>query len=308
MRERPIFSAVNATNLGRTAAAVLVTALGITGCASPGTTPAPPAAAPSDGRQALLTSVAALQAGNYSFTRTGADSVADIRRGSVHLPGSVLLEYTDLVATMRVGGATYLRYSLHGTGEMRDHYLQYYKKSVKPAQLRELEKIYTLLDGTRWVSVDEKRLTDAAAVDEQSGLDSMAAMPTTAKPDATGLGSLVAAVRSAERSGDVITGTLDATGSDDQLNLLFSDPGYLYGPGARAMPFQATLDGQGRITEFTVTMPDHQMASQPPDPVAPEPPLVITVSQYGATETLSAPQGAAALPTLADDLLARDTD
>ncbi|MDI6098839.1 hypothetical protein QLQ12_09530 [Actinoplanes sp. NEAU-A12] len=291
---------------------VTVAALGMTGCAAPGTTVPPAAASPSgpspDAHQALRDSVSALRTGDYSFTRTGADSVADIRRGSLRLPGSVLLEYAETAATMRVDGATYLRYALHGTGELREQYLQYYKKSVKPEQLRELEQIYTLLDGARWVRADEKRLTEAAAVDEQSGLDYMAAMPTTEKPDATGAGSLIAAVTSAERSGEAITGTLDATRKDPELELLFSDPAYLYGPGAKAMPFRATLDDQGRLTEFTVTMPSQQMASQPPDPVDPEPPLVITISGYGATEPLSAPKDAATLPTLAYDLLARDTD
>ncbi|WIM94511.1 hypothetical protein ACTOB_006537 [Actinoplanes oblitus] len=262
-----------------------------------------------DAGQTLRNSVTALRAGNYTFTRTGAGSVADIQRGAVHLPDSVLIQHSDTFAVLRTGSGTYLRYLLHVRPEARDEYRQYFRKHLKGAQAEKVEKIYAQLDGEHWTRADEKKLADAATVDEQSGLDSMARLPTSGQPDATGADALIAAVTSAERSGNTITGTLDATKPNPLLEQLFNDPTYLYGVGATTMPYRATLDDQGRLTDFTVTMPDHQMASQPAGPVDPEPPLIIQISEYGRTEAQNPPaQVSGELTTDAYDLLARDTD
>ncbi|MDI6100195.1 hypothetical protein QLQ12_16445 [Actinoplanes sp. NEAU-A12] len=292
-----------------TAAAVTAVSIGVA-VATPSRPPDGPAPADTgDAGQALRDSVAALRGGNYTFTRTGTSSIADIQRAAVHLPDSVLLQHASSFVMVRAGSDTYLRYLLNGGPELRAQYRQYYKENLKAADVRKIDEVYSHLDGEHWVRADEKKLTEAAAVDEQSGLDYMAQMPTTEQPDATGAGSLIAAVTSAERAGNVITGTLDATKPDPLLELMFSDPTYLYGVGAKSMPYRATLDDQGRLTEFTVTMPDHRMASQPADPVQPEPPLVIRISEYGRTEAQSPPaQISGELSSLAYELLARDTD
>ncbi|HWS35511.1 MAG TPA: hypothetical protein VN408_22575 [Actinoplanes sp.] len=270
--------------------------------------PVDAAAGTTDATQDLRDAVAALRAGNYTFTRTGAGFIADVQEGTAALPGGASIRHSGTFAVARVGTDTRLQYLLHVQQETREQYLQYWEKNAPAAEGQKIKKIYDLLDGTKWVRADEAKLAEAAAVDEQSGLDAMAQLPTAEQPDATGAGLLVAAVTGAERSGDVVTGTLDATGGEPFLEQVFSDAAYLYGPAAKTMPFRATLDGQGRLTEFTVTMPA-EITSQPAEPVEPTPPLVITISGYGTTRAPSLPEPARGeLTTEAYDLLARDTD
>lgn len=257
-------------------------------------------AATDDAVQVLQNSLSGLADGDYTFTRTGADQVADIRRGAIHLPDSVLIEHSDTFQVLRSGSGFYLRYLIFGNREMYDGYRDYINENGTEAQKKAAAKVFEQLDGTRWVRADEAKLKAAAGDSSLSHLDAMAELPTTGQPDATGAGSLVAAVSTAERSGDVITGTLDATRKDPGLELLISDPTYLYGVGAKTMRFRATLDDQGRLTEFVVTMPGQQMASQPPDPIQPEPPLVLRISDYGRT-------GIQAPPAQIDGEVAADT-
>ncbi|AEV85037.1 hypothetical protein ACPL_4142 [Actinoplanes sp. SE50/110] len=270
--------------------------------------PAAGTALPGDARQALRDSVTALAAGDYTFTRSGASDVADIRQGVVHLPDSVLIEHSDTFAMARVGPHFYLKYLLDANPELRAQLLGYYRKHLSGAQLRSVEQSYARLDGEHWVAADEKKLIAAAAIEEQSGLDSMARLPDARRPDATGAGTLIAAVTSAQRSGTVITGTLDATGKDPELQKLFNDPTYLYGVGAKAMPYRAVLDDQGRLTEFTVSMPDQRMASQPAEPITPQPPLVIRISRYGQTGVQPAPATSGEVTAQDYELLSTDTD
>ncbi|WP_430786304.1 hypothetical protein [Actinoplanes sp. G11-F43] len=294
----------NQNRAGIAAAAVAAMMAGVTGCAGN----QPSGAAGGDATQVLIDSVAGLRAGNYTFTRTGAGFIADIQQGAVALPDGMSIRHTGTFAVTRAGTETLLQYALHGDPEMREQYLAYWKKNVSGAEAKKIDAIYAQLDGRNWVRTTDEKLAETAAVEEQSGLDSMATLPTPEKPDSTGAVVLVEAVTSAERSGDTITGTLDATGQDPFLRRAFSEADYLYGPGAKAMPFRATLDGQGRLTEFTVTMPS-VMASQPAEPYEPSPPLVIRISDYGVTEAPKPPaQVTGELSAQAYDLLARDTD
>ncbi|MEU4625306.1 hypothetical protein AB0G04_35705 [Actinoplanes sp. NPDC023801] len=290
----------------RMLAVALAAVLGVGGCAKAGTSPAETAPA-GDAKEALLKSADALKTGSYSFSRTGAYLLQDLQRGEVHLPDGVLLQHEQR-AVMRVGDAVYLRYFLYGNAELRDQYMTLYKRhGATAAQLKDFEKMNALLDGKRWVRADEKKLTAAAAIDEQSGLDAMTPLPKAGEHDLPKVGALLTAVTTVARSGDTITGTLDATKVDPDANLLFSDPTYLYGPAARTMSYQAVLDGQGRLTEFTVTMPS-QLASEPAEGHDPEPPLVIKISGYGDTAAPTAPKDAPELPQSAYEVLSRDID
>ncbi|WP_157751490.1 hypothetical protein [Actinoplanes derwentensis] len=292
-----------------TAAAVVAVTVGVVAFnpSKPLNAKAPTAAA-ADAGQALQDSVSALRTGNYTFTRTGAGFIADIQQGTVALPAGASIRHTGTFAVARTGSATRLQYLLHVQPELHDQYRQYWRKNTTPAQARKIDKIYEQLDGRNWVRADERKLADAAAVDEQSGLDVMAQLPTVKQPDATGAGALITAVTSAQRSGNVITGTLDATGQDPFLQQAFGDAAYLYGPAAKAMSYRATLDDQGRLTEVTVTMPD-EITSQPAEPVEPTPPLVIGISDYGLTKAPAIPATIKGeLTADAYELLARDTD
>lgn len=271
-----------------TAAAVVLVTAGIAVLAPRNEDDLPPSGT-GDAVQALQNSLSGLADGDYTFTRTGAGWVADVRRATVHLPDSVLIEHSDTFRVLRTGSGFYMRYLIFGSPEQHEQYRTYFQQHVTGAEGETAMKAFDQLNGVNWVRADEKKLTAAAADESLSHLDTMAALPTTGQPDATGAGTLIAAVTTAQRTGDVITGTLDATRPDPALGPLINDPTYLYGVGAKTMPFRATLDDQGRLTEFVVTMPEQRMASQPAVPVEPEPPLIIRVSDYGRTAVEAAP-------------------
>jgi hypothetical protein len=285
----------------------------VAGCANAG----PAEVTTTDGRQPLARSLTALRAGNYTFIRTDGSTV----QGSVHLPEASLITQEAGPSVLRTGSACYLRYRIHG--EQHDRYADLYDKrpagltAKDAAEMRRATKILAVLDGEQWVRADEKRLAAAAAAEDQSGIEYLPAAPTTDRADVTGATALVDAVVSAELSGTTVTGTLDATKVDPGLRLFTNDPYYFHGPKAKAMPYRATLDDQGRLTQITVQVPGQLQApaSQAPADVpsdspteAPGQPLAITISQYGQTSTPQAPKDATDLDPAAYDLLTNDTD
>jgi roadblock/LC7 domain-containing protein len=285
------------------AAAVLAVVVGI-GVLNLGKAPESTAGS-SDAAAQLRQSVEALQDGNYTFTRTGADLVRDIAKGAVHLPDGSLFEYAGGMSIMRAQGAAYLLYGGPGKAQMAQ-----LKKVALPtlprAQRQKWEEAFAaLLDGG-WVRTDEKRLAAASAVQDQSSLDYVGRFPSAKQPDVTGADALVNAVRTADRSGNVITGTLDGTEVDGSLGLLGPIAAGFYGPDAKAMSYRAVLDGQGRLIELTVT--PATLASAPPTPTEPQPPLVIKISQYDQSAAPTAPSTTTTLTDTAYDLLARDVD
>jgi hypothetical protein len=285
------------------AAAVLAVVAGIA-VMGPGNAP-DDAAGPGGATAVLRQSVEALQAGNYTFSRTGAYMRTDVAKGAVALPDGYLLEHAAGVSVMRAGDAVYLRYGGGGKEQMAQA-----KEVVLPqlpaAQRPKTQEAYDALLADGWLRTDEKRLSATAAVGEQSSLDYVAQFPSDRQPDVTGAGSLVNAVNTAERSGDVITGTLNGTEVDQKLGLLGPVASGLYGPDAKAMSYRAVLDGQGRLTELIVK--PATLSSAPPTPEEPDPTLVITISQYGGTAAPTAPSKATTLTDAAYDLLARDVD
>ncbi|GAB2626889.1 hypothetical protein Aab01nite_79870 [Paractinoplanes abujensis] len=254
----------------------------------------------------LANARAGLRAGDYVFARTGAYLMTDIVRADIGTAGSYLVEYRNKLALMRVGNTTYLKPPGAGTYSGPGVLEQLKNAGLPQAEIGRYQTAIAQLSGTRWLRVDQQRLAEAARVDEQSSLDYIAPVPTASKLDITGADALIGAVTTAERRGDTITGTLDATRIDDELNLVIGDPAGYYGPSARAMTYEATLDGQGRLTSFTLNLPG-TLASQAPDS-RPEPPLIITVSQYGGVEAPQPPAGAATVTDLTYELLARDND
>jgi hypothetical protein len=296
--------------------AAVAAVLGLAGCAN--ATPLAPAGAGSaEARQALDDSLGGVQAGNYTFTRTGGGQ----SEGAVHLPGSSLIAPGYGPSVLRTGSTLYLRYRIHGDGY--ESWAKLYQKHAKGAdakqraELAKVERVMAILDGSHWVRADEKRLTAAAAEEDLSGLEQMPPVPTTKKPDVTGATELVKAVVTARRTGDTVTGTLDATKVDAELGVFANDPYYFYGPRASAMPYRAKLDGQGRLTELTVEVPGQleAPASQPPSdvpsdaPTTPaDPPVVITITRYGETAEQRVPKGVTDLEPAAYEMLTNDVD
>jgi len=297
------------------AAAALTAALTLTACAN--ATPAPPSGPATDGKPVLQQALRGLQAGNYTFHRAG----QGVTNGAVRLPEGSLIEQPYGPTVLRSGNAFYMRYRIHADGyESYQKLFDEYAAKATPKEAAELAKakeIMAVLDGKHWVRADEKRLKAAAAEEDLSGMESMPPVPTTAQPDVTGISALVGAVVSAESTGASVTGTLDATKVDPELGVFTNDPYYFYGPRASAMPFQATLDDQGRITRFSVTLPGmlQAPASQAPSAFpsnapteAPEAPLVISVSEYGSTAVPAVPEGVTDLDPAAYEMLTNDVD
>ncbi|MFI5490907.1 hypothetical protein [Actinoplanes sp. NPDC051859] len=252
-----------------------------------------------DAHRQLERSVDGLREGNYAFTRSGARGLADVTRGEVH-GDSYVVEYVGRQSTMRIDATTYLLPS-GGLNARRTSYLaRSRREGVSDAELRKLEGVFTELDGSRWLRVDAVRLTSAAASEQQSSLDQLAAAPSTDRPDITGVDALVNAVVTAEQSGHTITGTLDATRVDERLRLLEADFAY-FGPQVRSLAYRATLDDAGRLSTLRVDQPDS------PE-LAPAAPLAITISRYGQAQVPPAPIDAAELSSLGYDLLAGDED
>ena len=245
-----------------------------------------------------------LQDGNYTFRRTGAYFRTDVADGVVALPGGYLVEHAGGLAVQRAGSEVFLRYAGPGKEQARA-VRQYALEQVAPAKRAEVEAAFAPLLADGWVRADEKRLVAAADVDEQSSLDYVTQFPSAALPDITGATALINAVRTAERSGDVITGTLDGTEVDESLQLLGPVDAPMSANGA-AMSYRAVLDDQGRLAELTVE--PAKLASAPPTPEKPEQPLVITISQYGRSVAPAAPPATATLTDASYDLLARDVD
>lgn len=267
---------------------------------------APVVAGDSRAIQDLDNSLDGLRSGNYVFTRTGAYLLTDIVRAEINVTDGYVVEYGNKMSLMRVGDATYLRPFGEGTYSNPAVLNQLRNAGLPEAEVERYASSIAQLAGTRWLRVDQQRLVKAAQVDEQSSLDYIAPAPTADKPDITGADALIDAVTTAERAGDTITGTLDATKIDGELRLVIDEPASYYGPSATAMRYRATLDGQGRLTGFTLNLPD-TLASQAPDS-RPEPPLVITVTQYDGVDAPQAPPGAEKATELTYDLLARDND
>ncbi|WP_067500411.1 hypothetical protein [Actinoplanes sp. TFC3] len=256
--------------------------------------------------QDLDSSLNGLRSGNYIFTRLNAYELSDVKLGHVALPGGYLVENVDNVTTMRTDGAAYLKPHPPQGYDPNDYYQKLEREGASKAEIDVYRQGFAQLYGTKWLRVDEQRLTEAADVEEQSSLDYIAPFPTAENPDITGSDALISAVVEAQRVGNTITGTLDATKIDEKSRLVMSEPAGYYGPQARHMPFEAIVDQQGRLIKLTLDLPD-KLASQAPD-AQPEPSLIITVSQYGGVSVPAAPAGAEPMKSFTYDLLARDAD
>ncbi|GAA0813982.1 hypothetical protein [Spirilliplanes yamanashiensis] len=283
---------------GGAAAAVLGVVAGIA-VLSPGSPDGTTGAG--DATAQLRQSVVALQDGNYTFTRTGAYFRQDVARGTIALPDGYLLDHAQGSTVMRAGDNVFLKYV--GGGKEQLEQIKAVALPQVPAKDRpKFAEAFTALLGPEWIRTDEKRLTDTAAVTEQSSLDYITQFPSAAQPDVTGADVLIKAVTTAERDGNTITGTLNGTEVDENLGLL----GPVDGPDGKTMSYRATLDDQGRLTELTVR--PAAPASAPAGPSEPDPDLVITISDYGRTTAPTAPPTSTTLNETGYDLLARDVD
>ncbi|MEV6812932.1 hypothetical protein [Micromonospora sp. NPDC051296] len=225
------------------------------GTAGPTSTPSATAsgAAPeadSDAKQALLNSTRELSNGNFRFRMSGAGSTAE---GQVHEPSQSaemrvsIGEPTDDLAMaldlVHVKPDSWVKLDLSGAAA----------SSVPGRDKFNLGKYQHL---------DQSRIQG----DRNLGFD-------FDQVDPAGSEVLTQAVTEVRRTGDgTYAGTIDVSKAADAGSI---DPGLITALGAQAnsVPFTATLDGQGRLTELVLQIPGTGGAT------APE--IRVTYSDYG---------------------------
>jgi hypothetical protein len=134
------------------------------------------------------------------------------------------------------------------------------------------------IDPTKWMLVDQTKVT----IDQGKAFD-------FSGPDALDLTGLLTSVSGVTRSDSThLSGTVDltkATGvskaTDAQLTTAGAD--------AKAVPFTAVLDDQGRLTELAVSPPAAKDSALAAD---------FTLSDFGSATTVSAPANADVIPAV----------
>jgi hypothetical protein len=231
--------------------------------------------------------------------------------GVVHLPQSALIEHANpgqpRATTLNIGDRRYVKYLMYGekAPSVRAEIELALKKGMIeakhiPAAKARLRAMDTF-DGKRWVHVDPARMRKLQPRVIDPG-------PTVQHPDATPLTALLEAVTTATRSGNTISGALDASKVDITEDDANGNP---FGADmSGTVPFTAVLDQQDRLTRFTVDVPPAPQSTEASsDPTGakqdildmPEFTIVITITSPGAAPVQKTPP-AAAIIELADDL------
>jgi hypothetical protein len=104
------------------------------------------------------------------------------------------------------------------------------------------------MDGKTWYRVDAAKMSEAGAL----GISST--------KDPTGIRPLVAAVTEAQQTGDAWKGTVDLT-HVAHWGPISPETTEQLGDAAKSVPFEATVDGQGRLTKMTVQLPGNAVTA-----------------------------------------------
>jgi hypothetical protein len=107
-----------------------------------------------------------------------------------------------------------------------------------------LEDMVEMFSGKTWMHVDATKVKDG----DDLTLD-------LANPDLTGAGTLVGSVVTAQGDARSVTGTLDATKLTDDNGPWDSADFTKMGETAKALPYTASLDEQGRLTKLVLDAP-----------------------------------------------------
>ncbi|OJF09657.1 hypothetical protein [Couchioplanes caeruleus] len=236
---------------------------------------------PADPKAALVASTSGLKGGDYSFTASlPGDSVA---KGTVHTPSKTASLDFDSVEE---GAKAKMQFRITDP----DRYVKMtidMSEAVKQAEslaalgddpqsakvIEGLKAMIELFSGKQWLKLDMAKVTND---DFKIGIED---------PDLTGAAGLFGGVTTAERKGPVITGTLDATVVKDDAHLLGTSVFKGAEPAqAKAIPYEATLDVDGRLTKLVLDVPKTTDA--------PAGKLTMEVSGYGAAAKQDAPPAA----------------
>lgn len=236
-------------------AVLTVIALGSTGCAQSGGTQTPAAAkssaAAADPKQVLAASTAELQKGNYTFTGSTHEQTM---KGSMHLPSKSMAAAATI--TGKDAGQMDMRYVEPDSYLKMKLDLSELKDMPDPAEFGDnpemkklaetMQQMKVMFSGKKWLHVDKSRFQKEGNY-LPLGVDT---------PDITGASHLLAGVTTATRVSDTAyTGTLDATKGKALENPLDTDAVKALGDKVKSLPFEATLDAQGRLVKLVVNLP-----------------------------------------------------
>jgi len=241
--------------MNRRFAAVLVPllVLPLAACGAKTGATADAAATPADPKQALVASTTGVKAGNYSFTVTSPDSI-DVK-GVVHIPSrsasvDMAIEEDGNKGLMQfriVEPDRYVKMKMD-LGQSAAQLKQMEQMAAENPSLKKtvaaLKAMVELFSGKNWMHVDMSKLKGD---DLQISIDN---------PDLVGVGALTDGVVTAQRTATGIGGTLDVTQvkGDDQIFGKSAFEG-LAPEKAKALPYEATLDAEGRLTAFVLDVP-----------------------------------------------------
>jgi hypothetical protein len=188
------------------------------------------AAVSADPKQALADSVKAIAEGNFKFTGVDHESTMS---GSVHAPSKS--------AQMQGKATGDEAFEIGAIIIDQDRWI---KMKFGP----ELAALIQVPD--KWLHLDPAKVTNAELLKEMS-----VEFGNAEKTDPAGAGLILDAVVTAEKAGDgEYTGTVDLTKATD-AGMLTEDVVTDLADKAKAVPFTASLDGQGRLTRLTLDMP-----------------------------------------------------
>ena len=212
------------------------------------------AATPADPVQALTASTSGIEAGNYTFSATSPDKTN--AKGVVHIPShSASLDMNveedgkkGLIQFRIVEPDRFMKMKMDlGTSAADLKNMQ--DMAEQDPSMKKLADSLTamveLFSGKQWMRVDMSKL---------KGEDMQISL---ADPDLVGVGQLTKGVVTAERAaGGSITGTLDVTKVKDDDGM-FGESAFegLDPAKAAALPYEATLDTEGRLTKFALETP-----------------------------------------------------
>lgn len=222
------------TNRRRALAGLVTVAtlgLAIAGCGTDNSGGDSPSPTPADPKQALVASVKALADGNFKFTITDHESTGS---GFVHAPS----KSAQLEAKSKSDD---VEFSIGFITIDKDRWI----KLDLGAEINALAKI-----PDSWMHIDPAKLKDSEMVEE---MDIDFANPEEVDP--AGAAEIFKGLVTAEQTGDgAYSGTVDLSKATDAGvvdETIVSD----LADKAKAIPFTAALDGDGRLTKLTLDIP-----------------------------------------------------
>ncbi len=212
-------------------------------------------AAPADAKEALVASTKEIKKGNFTFTISGGEFNGE---GAVHMPSKS--------AEMKLSSGQ------GSTGGMKMHLV--------------------FIDTDSWVMLDLGAMADSVPAlkgmkDKYQHLDRSKIKGAKnlnfdfADVDPAGSDKMIAAITDVKKTGEgAYAGTIDATRATDS-DVLDAQAVKALGDAAKAVPFTAKVDAQGRLTEFAVQVP--AAGSVPASTVT------VNYADYGAAAAVQAP-------------------